>query len=126
MNTDRWIKALLCVLVLVVLLFLFILLDLSWAGNRTLSLGEVWAALTGNGTWGTDQIVNSQNLPRIAIGVFPKVALRLHHRIDERTIEPAHPDDIPIRPRECGKKAQNGDRNEQKNGKHEKQAFHPL
>ena len=70
MNTDRWIKALLCVLVLVVLLFLFILLDLSWAGNRTLSLGEVWAALTGNGTWGTDQIVNSQNLPRIAIGVF--------------------------------------------------------
>lgn len=70
MNTDRWIKALLCVLVLVVLLFLFILLDLSWAGNRTLSLGEVWAALMGNGTWGTDQIVNSQNLPRIAIGVF--------------------------------------------------------
>ena len=70
MNRRKWIQALLCVAVLIVLLFIFILMDLAWAGNRILSLGEVWAALTGNGTWGTDQIVNVQNLPRIAIGVF--------------------------------------------------------
>ena len=70
MNRRKWIQALLCVAVLIVLLFIFILMDLAWAGNRILSLGEVWAALTGDGTWGTDQIVNVQNLPRIAIGVF--------------------------------------------------------
>lgn len=56
--------------VLTVILFIFILLDLAWAGTRTLSLGEVWAALTGNGTWGTDIIVNHQNLPRILAGIF--------------------------------------------------------
>lgn len=61
---------LLCIAVLIVLLFIFVLLDLSWAGNRSLSLGEVWAALTGNGTWGTDRIVNGQNMPRIVIGLF--------------------------------------------------------
>lgn len=56
--------------VLTVILVIFILLDLTWAGTRTLSLGEVWAALTGNGTWGTDIIVNHQNLPRILAGIF--------------------------------------------------------
>lgn len=56
--------------VLTVILVIFILLDLAWAGTRTLSLGEVWAALTGNGTWGTDIIVNHQNLPRILAGIF--------------------------------------------------------
>lgn len=56
--------------VLTVILIVFALLDLAWAGTRTLSLGEVWAALTGNGTWGTDIIVNHQNLPRILAGIF--------------------------------------------------------
>lgn len=56
--------------VLTVILVIFILLDLAWAGTRTLSLVEVWAALTGNGTWGTDIIVNHQNLPRILAGIF--------------------------------------------------------
>lgn len=77
MNGSKWIQALLCVLVLIVLLFIFILLDLSWAGNRTLSLGEVWAALMGDGTWGTNQIVNAQNLPRIAMGVFVGAGLAI-------------------------------------------------
>ena len=70
MSGRKWTLTLLCVLALVALLFAFMLLDLSWAGNRTLSLGEVWAALTGNGSWGTDQIVNVRNLPRIVMGIF--------------------------------------------------------
>lgn len=70
MSGRKWTLALLCAIALVALLFIFVLLDLSWAGNRTLSLGEVWAALTGNGSWGTDQIVNVRNLPRIAMGIF--------------------------------------------------------
>lgn len=52
------------------LLVVFLLLDLSWAGTRTLSISEVWNALTGNGTWGTDIIVNHQNLPRVLFGIF--------------------------------------------------------
>ncbi len=70
MSGRKWTLALLCAIALIALLFIFVLLDLSWAGNRTLSLGEVWAALTGNGSWGTDQIVNVRNLPRIAMGIF--------------------------------------------------------
>ncbi len=70
MSGRKWTLAILCAIALVALLFIFVLLDLSWAGNRTLSLGEVWAALTGNGSWGTDQIVNVRNLPRIAMGIF--------------------------------------------------------
>ncbi len=52
-----------------VLLFLFMLLDLSWAGSSSLSLAEVWDALTGHGTWAADIIVNRQNLPRIVFGI---------------------------------------------------------
>ena len=63
-------KTLLCLATLAVLLFVFILLDLSWAANRVLSIGEVWDALTGNGTWGTNIIVMENNLPRIAFGIF--------------------------------------------------------
>ena len=53
-----------------VILFLFILLDLSWAGNRTLGIIDTWNALMGHGTWGNDIIVNKQNLPRVAFGIF--------------------------------------------------------
>ncbi len=53
-----------------VLLLVFFLLDLSWAGNRNLGLIETWQALMGNGTWGNDIIVNKQNLPRAAFGIF--------------------------------------------------------
>lgn len=56
--------------VLLVLAFVFVLLDLSWAGSRFLSLGEVWAALTGNAGWGTEQIVNRFNLPRITAAIL--------------------------------------------------------
>ncbi len=62
-------STLLTIAVSLVLLFIFILLDLSWAGNSSLSLGEVWDALTGNGTWANDIIVNKQNMPRIVFGI---------------------------------------------------------
>ena len=55
---------------LAALLLVFFLLDLSWAGNRNLGLVETWDALIGNGTWGNDIIVNKQNLPRAAFGIF--------------------------------------------------------
>ena len=51
------------------LLFVFTLLDLSWAGSTHLSLTEVWDSLWGNGTWANDIIVNGQNMPRIATGI---------------------------------------------------------
>lgn len=70
MGTDKKVKTLLCIIVLAALLIVFAFLDLSWAGDGSLSFGEVWDALTGNGTWGTDIIVNSQNLPRMAFGLF--------------------------------------------------------
>lgn len=70
MNQMKWTQALLCVAVLIALLVIFIMLDLSIAGERMLSPKEVWAALTGNGTWGTDIIVNRNNLPRVAVGIF--------------------------------------------------------
>ena len=57
------------VVVSLVLLFIFMLLDLSWAGNSSLSLGEVWDALLGHGTWANNIIVNTQNLPRIVFGI---------------------------------------------------------
>ncbi len=57
-------------LALAVLLFLFILLDLSWGGTRVFSLGEVWDALMGNGSWAAEQIVCVQNLPRVIGGIF--------------------------------------------------------
>lgn len=70
MGLTKPMRIVVCLIVLAALLFTFMMMDLSWAGSRSLSFWEVWDALTGNGTWGTDIIVNGQNLPRIAIGVF--------------------------------------------------------
>lgn len=57
---------------LAVMLAAFALLDLAWAGSYSLGLGQVWDALTGNGTWATENIVVHQNLPRtigaVAVG----------------------------------------------------------
>ena len=50
---------------LAVLLVAFSLLDLSWAGSGSLSIGEVWDALTGHGSWANEIIVVDMNLPRL-------------------------------------------------------------
>ena len=42
-----------------------------------MSLSQVWDALMGRGTWGTDIIVNETNLPRITIGVFVGAGLAI-------------------------------------------------
>ncbi|MDR3205603.1 MAG: iron ABC transporter permease [Candidatus Methanoplasma sp.] len=68
-RVSRRAKLLSAVAVLTAILTLSILLDLSWA-RHPLSLGEVWAALTGHGTWANNIIVNSINAPRVAFGVF--------------------------------------------------------
>ncbi|MDR0888009.1 MAG: iron ABC transporter permease [Candidatus Methanoplasma sp.] len=57
------------VAVLLIILLFSILLDLSWA-PRHLSLGEVWDALMGHGTWANNIIVNHNNAPRVIMGVF--------------------------------------------------------
>lgn len=76
-TVSRRTKLLLCVIALFAILFFFMLKDLSWAGSRTLTLSEVWSALTGNGTWGTNLIVIDQNLPRIVIGISVGIGLAL-------------------------------------------------
>ena len=77
MDARKVSKIGICVIVLIALLFIFILLDLSWARDRMLSLSQVWDALMGRGTWGTDIIVNETNLPRITIGVFVGAGLAI-------------------------------------------------
>lgn len=55
--------------VLIAVTLVFVLLDLAWAGTRILSLGEVWSALMGDGTWANDIIVNHRNAPRIIAAI---------------------------------------------------------
>ncbi len=56
-------------IVLIAVTLVFVLLDLAWAGTRILSLGEVWSALMGDGTWANDIIVNHRNAPRIIAAI---------------------------------------------------------
>jgi len=67
-------KLLLTVVILAAILIISILLDLSWA-SRPLTLGEVWAVLTGSGSWANNLIVKSVNAPRVVFGVFVGAAL---------------------------------------------------
>ena len=67
-------KLLLAVIILAAILFISVLLDLSWASSP-LSLGEVWDVLIGNGTWANNLIVKSINAPRVVFGVFVGAAL---------------------------------------------------
>ena len=56
-------------IVLIAVTLVFVLLDLAWAGTRIISLGEVWSALMGDGTWANDIIVNHRNAPRIIAAI---------------------------------------------------------
>lgn len=67
---ERRTAVLMTVAVSAALLFIFVLLDLSWAGQGRLPLGRVLDTLLGNGSWSEDIIVNKQNLKRVAIGIF--------------------------------------------------------
>lgn len=57
-------------IILIAVTLAFVLLDLAWAGTRILSLGEVWSALMGDGTWANDIIVNHRNAPRIIAAII--------------------------------------------------------
>lgn len=64
--------------VLIVLALICIFLDLSWASSsKSYSLQEVWDALTGNGSWGSDIIVNKINAPRVVMGLFVGAGLAI-------------------------------------------------
>ena len=62
-------KVSIVVVTLIALLLITIYLELSWA-PRSLTFGEVWAALTGSGTWANSIIVQQINAPRVALGFF--------------------------------------------------------
>lgn len=66
---NRKVTILAIIAVLAVLLFVFILLNLSYA-SRPLTIGEVWDALTGEGTWANNIIVRNVNAPMVVIGIF--------------------------------------------------------
>jgi len=74
---NRKLTILAAVIVLVVLAFICALLDLSWiSAGKSYSLGEVWNALFGNGTWGSDIIIN-RNARRVVIGIFVGAGLAI-------------------------------------------------
>ena len=62
------------IVTLVVLLFISVIcifLDLSWvSSSHSYSFKEVWDALLGNGSWGSNKIVREINAPRVVIGLF--------------------------------------------------------
>ena len=66
-------KLLLTIASLAAIMVLSILLDLSWAAEP-LSFKEVWDTLLGNGTWGSNAIINL-NGKRVVFGLFAGAAL---------------------------------------------------
>lgn len=68
MPLSKGSKVIVCVAVLAAVLFVAVLLDLSWA-SRALLLGEVWDVLVGQGTWANGLIVRN-NSARIVMGLF--------------------------------------------------------
>ncbi|MCQ2071248.1 MAG: iron ABC transporter permease, partial [archaeon] len=57
--------------VIVVIAFLCVLLDLSWVSDgRSYTFGEVFDALMGRGSWGSNIIVRDINAPRVVAGMF--------------------------------------------------------
>ena len=57
--------------VLLVLTVICIFLDLSWvSSSKSYSFVEVWEAILGNGSWGSNKIVREINATRVVIGIF--------------------------------------------------------
>ncbi len=68
---DRRTTIFVTLAVLLVLSVVCIFLDLSWvSSSQSYSFIEVWDALIGNGSWGSNKIVREINLPRVVIGIF--------------------------------------------------------
>ena len=57
--------------VLLLLSVICIFLDLSWvSSSQSYTFQEVWDAICGNGSWGSNKIVREINAPRVVIGIF--------------------------------------------------------
>ncbi len=68
---DRRTTIIVTLAVLLVISVVCIFLDLSWvSSSQSYSFIEVWDALLGNGSWGSNKIVREINLPRVVIGIF--------------------------------------------------------
>ena len=69
-NENRKYAILGAVVILVVLAVFCAFLNMSWISQGlSYSFGEVWDALTGNGTWASEIIVKN-NAKRVCIGIF--------------------------------------------------------
>lgn len=68
---DRRKAIIVTLAVLLVLSIVCIFLDLSWvSSSKSYSFEEVWDALWGNGSWGSNEIVRNINAVRVVIGIF--------------------------------------------------------
>ena len=68
---DRRTATAVTFVVLLILAAVCIYFDLSWvSSDKSYSFGEVWAAIFGNGSWGSNIIVREINAPRVVIGAF--------------------------------------------------------
>ena len=76
-NTKKKLTILAAVAVLIVLAVFCSFLNMSWVSQSvSYSFGDVWAALTGNGTWASEIIVKN-NARRVAIGIFVGAGLAI-------------------------------------------------
>ena len=63
---------------LLMLAVICIYLDLSWvSSDKSYSFTEVWEAIFGNGSWGSNIIVREINAPRVVIGAFVGAGLAI-------------------------------------------------
>ena len=68
---DRRTMIIATLTVLLVLSIICIFLDLSWvSSSQSYTFQEVWDAVWGNGSWGSNKIVRDINAPRVVIGIF--------------------------------------------------------
>lgn len=71
MRVSRRARIALTLVVLFTLTVLCIFEDLSWvSADESYTFSQVWAALTGHGTWSSNIIVCENNAPRVVVGIF--------------------------------------------------------
>lgn len=71
MRVSRRVRIALTLVVLFTLTVLCIFEDLSWvSADESYTFSQVWAALTGHGTWSSNIIVCENNAPRVVVGIF--------------------------------------------------------
>ena len=75
---DRRTTIIVTLAILLALSVICIFLDLSWvSSSKSYSFAEVWEAILGNGSWGSNKIVRDINAPRVVIGIFVGAGLAI-------------------------------------------------